>query len=239
MSKVIFVTGTDTDVGKTTASAALLQALRQKNFSAMGYKPIASGCKTVNGELINDDVATLQRFSSNRPSYKECVCFQYEPAIAPHIATQLLGIPEISTAPINSKRNYLINKYNPDFLIIEGAGGWSLPLGRNLLMSDVLQSSNIPVILVIGAKLGCLNHAMLTKFSIQQKRCKLAGYIINSVDAKMDYYEENVAWLKNNFQDIPCLGEIPHLENFQISEEQNLAQYLDVEPLFELNEYKI
>lgn len=224
MTKVYFVTGTDTDSGKTTSVAALMSAVKSKGFSVIGYKPVASGIEDINGFKGNKDILSIKENSSFDLSYEQCYGYIFNEAIAPHIAAideKVQIVPE----KFNNDLDYLINHYHPDYVFIEGAGGWMLPLGEDIYMSEWVQDSNYSIIIVLGAKLGCLNHFVLTKLVIEHMGLDIAGYVINRPIENMDHYIENISWLKRKFPQIPCLGEIPYVKGLDKS---NLGDYIDI-----------
>ncbi len=227
MTRIFFVTGTDTDSGKTTAVAALMQAARLSSFSVCGLKPVASGCSEAGGVLINPDVLSLQENSSFDIPYEQLCCYKFRPAIAPHIAAAEAGV-NIDTGLFDQRISEFSSAYHPDLMFIEGAGGWLLPLSGDTFMADWVAERKFPVILVVGAKLGCINHAILTRNEIERSGCTVAGYVINSADPCMDHREQNISWLKNYFSDLPLLGEIPRVAGGGM---KNLGIYIDIKLL--------
>ncbi|ABZ77031.1 dethiobiotin synthase [Shewanella halifaxensis HAW-EB4] len=202
-----FVTGTDTDCGKTLISSALLTAA---NGETVGFKPIASGCEQTDKGLRNSDALALMAASSIKLPYEDINPFAFEAAIAPHIAAAEKGV---QLAPKRIEALLKMSEYvGADFCLIEGAGGWRLPLGEGHFLSEVVQSMNLPVILVVGMKLGCLNHALLTAEAIKADGLNLVGWVANQVDPDMANQEENLAALKE-MMSAPCLGYVPYLTN--------------------------
>ena len=206
--KNCFITGTDTDIGKTYVSVGLLKALRQKNYTTLGIKPIAAGCELENGCWRNGDATALQASASIKLPYELINPFAFSPPIAPHIAaTELncnLNIETIAHAlqpALNTKS---------DINIIEGTGGWLVPLNDRQKFSDLVIELRCAVVLVVGVKLGCLNHALLTVRAIQESKLIFLGWIANYIDPQMESNERtmNIQTLKN-WLDVPCLGEIP------------------------------
>lgn len=204
--KQYFITGTDTEVGKTYVTAQLLSAGGRLGKNTLGYKPVAAGCERVNDEWVNEDALALHAASSMDVSLDIINPIRLVPPIAPHIAAQEAGVvldePSI-VAGLNAQQ-----ALRPDLLLMEGAGGWRLPLSNDLFMSDVVAHLDLPVILVVGMKLGCLNHALLTAESIVSGGLTLAGWIANDVSGCMSRYDENVNTLKREMP-APLLGEIP------------------------------
>ncbi|MBD1389689.1 dethiobiotin synthase [Neiella sp. HB171785] len=210
--KTLFVTATDTDAGKTAISAAILYGLKSQGKSCLGYKPIAAGAAEHNGVLVNDDARALADNSSVAVSASDInpVCFA--PPIAPHIAAEQ-GNQQIDLAAIDQHFAQLNGKHPTEFQLVEGAGGWRLPLNlAGETLADWPARRHWPVILVVGLKLGCLNHALLTVEAISQDDCHIVGWIGNTVDPNMSVKEQNIASL-HALLPAPCLGIVPHLDN--------------------------
>lgn len=210
--KQYFVTGTDTEVGKTYVTCHFLRAATQAKLTSIGYKPIAAGCDLVDGEWVNEDAANIQKASGLSLPISEINPIALKPPIAPHIAASEAGV-ELTQDAIEKGLNHL-QSYNVDFLLMEGAGGWRLPLSLGnenaptRYLSDVVKSLNMPVILVVGMRLGCLNHAMLTAEAILADGLTIAGWVANDVTGNMTRYDENLASLKA-MMPAPLLAEIP------------------------------
>ncbi len=219
--KTFFITGTDTDVGKTICCKALLQAATVQKLSSVAYKPIAAGCAVTNHGLRNDDALVLQENSSIAVSYQAVNPIAFELPIAPHIAAGLENRP-ISIDLISQGLEYLQQK-NSDLVIVEGAGGWRLPLNEQQMLSDWVVAENLPVILVVGMKLGCLNHAVLTYETILNDGLNVVGWIANQVQPDMAYYQENLQLLTEKIA-APKIAEIPYSKDIN---ELDLAQFVD------------
>ncbi|MCB4436033.1 dethiobiotin synthase [Alteromonas sp. McT4-15] len=210
--KQYFVTGTDTEVGKTYVTCHLLRAATQAKLTSIGYKPISAGCDLVDGEWVNEDAANIQKASGLSLPISEINPIALKPPIAPHIAASEAGV-ELTQDAIEKGLNHL-QSYNVDFLLMEGAGGWRLPLSLGnenaptRYLSDVVKSLNMPVILVVGMRLGCLNHAMLTAEAILADGLTIAGWVANDVTGNMTRYDENLTSLKA-MMPAPLLAEIP------------------------------
>lgn len=217
--RAFFVTGTDTEVGKTFVTEALLILLNKKGLLTAAYKPIAAGCEVTPQGLRNEDALALQKHSSMDLSYDEVNPIAFEAAIAPHLAAQNLSVDAasqlISIDTVREGFNCLLQK-KPDVLIVEGAGGWRLPLGIDFegqarYLSEFVVERNLSVILVVGMRLGCLNHAVLTAECIRNDGLKIAGWVANQVDPDMPYLDDNIASLKT-FLDVPFIGTLPRLK---------------------------
>lgn len=210
MTDIYFVTGTDTDVGKTLAVAALMQNAAASGKTVIGYKPVASGCEQTKDGLRNGDVLSALNNANADISYEEIVSYQFKEAIAPHVAAKNEGV-EISFEKFDRDLERILDK-NPDIVFIEGAGGWMLPLGADRFMPDWVAARKFPVIMVIGARLGFLNHAVMTKECIESRGLEVAGYVLNTGAFAMQRLGENEIWLKEYLKDVPCLGVIPKIE---------------------------
>ena len=197
-----FITGTDTEVGKTFSTCALLHGLKNQGIRALGMKPIASGTDA-NGK--NDDVEALIA-ASGLPAPRELINpYLFQPAIAPHIAAEEAR-REIAIAPIVAAFNTL--RGMADAVLVEGVGGFLVPLGPQCNAADLAETLGLPVILVVGMRLGCINHALLTHEAIAARGLKLAGWIANTIDPQMSRFDENLATLKKLIA-APLLGAIP------------------------------
>lgn len=215
-----FIAGTDTDAGKTVITAGLLEKANQQGLRTIGLKPIAAGCEVTSAGLRNDDALQLQAAASVESSYEAVNPIAYEPPIAPHIAAAQQGDMLSSARVVGLCRGAMMKP--ADLLLIEGAGGWRVPLNNRETLAAIPQQLNLPVILVVGMKLGCINHALLTAEAIRRDGLQLAGWVANRVDPHMACYEENVATLKTMLM-APCLGEVPFLESVSPVE---VAKYL-------------
>ncbi|WP_143872418.1 dethiobiotin synthase [Catenovulum sediminis] len=219
MTKPIFITATDTESGKTKIASALLEKL-SKYGKTIGFKPIAAGCETDEVGLINEDALILQQSASVPLTYSTVNPIALEPAIAPHIAAQLANVA--LNKEVLQKAYQDILKTEADYLIIEGAGGWKLPLNENEFMSDWVADNKLPVILVVGMKLGCLNHALLSLDSIKQSGVTLLGWVANCIEGEMPYLAENITTLESYIAkhfDAPKLGTVPRLTQGQSAQE--------------------
>lgn len=221
-----FVTGTDTEVGKTLIAAALLTLARERGLRTAALKPIAAGCTRENGQLVNDDALQLIAASGTDLDYGTVNPIALEPAIAPHIAAEQAGIKLSATKLSAHCRAALAG--DVDFAIVEGAGGWFVPLNASETLADVCLDLGARPILVVGMKLGCLNHALLTVDAIARAGSELAGWIANCAGPEMPVFDENVATLHERLP-APCLGVVPHLG--KEASAQAAARHLDIRPL--------
>ncbi|MFT5541011.1 MAG: dethiobiotin synthetase [Glaciecola sp.] len=213
--KTVFITGTDTDAGKTYVSVLLLKAINQKCFKTIAFKPIAAGCEQTVQGLQNDDALQLQTAANVSIPYNLANPIALEPAIAPHIAAAQLGKP--IDMLLVSKTLADLQCLTADLLLIEGAGGWRLPVAlpaldksaRIKFLSEFVMEHKMSVVLVVGMKLGCLNHAALTFEQIKRDGCQLVGWVANQIDPNMLNYAENLKSLAALI-DAPMLAEVTH-----------------------------
>lgn len=205
--KQYFITGTDTEVGKTYVTCHLLNAAAKGNKTSLGYKPISAGCEQVNSEWVNEDAAEIQQASSVKLPISKINPIAFLPPIAPHIAAKEAGVELTSAAIIAGL--VCLRQENPDLLLMEGAGGWRLPLTNSLFLSDVVSELKMDVILVVGMKLGCLNHALLTAQAIINDGLNIVGWVANDITGCMSRYAENLATLEYAMP-APLLLEIPY-----------------------------
>ncbi|GAB0075378.1 ATP-dependent dethiobiotin synthetase BioD [Pseudomonas syringae pv. tomato] len=225
MSAAYFITGTDTDAGKTTVAAGLLHAARLKGLSTAAGKPVASGCVMTAEGLRNSDALALQTECSIELDYDEVNPLAFAPAIAPHLAALEAGVT-LTVDSLLQPMRHILNK-QADFTLIEGAGGWRVPLAGEHNLSDLAIALGLPVILVVGVRLGCINHAVLTAEAIARDGLHLAGWVANVIDAQTSRLEENLATLRERLP-APCLGRVPRLSE---ASAENVAHYLDVQLL--------
>jgi dethiobiotin synthetase len=200
-----YVTGTDTGIGKTHSSVALLHALRAQGLRATGMKPVASGCERIDGEWKNEDALALVAASDPRPAYADCNPFALEHPLAPELAARDAGV-EVSLPPILAAHARLAAF--ADAVVVEGVGGWAAPLSANLMQADLVRALGIPVVLVVGLRLGCLNHALLSARAIEADGCRLVGWIANAIDPAMERAGDNIAMLAARLP-APCWGRLP------------------------------
>ncbi len=225
MTAVFFVTGTDTDVGKTLIACGLIAAANRHGLKTAAIKPVAAGCQLGDDGPRNQDALQLQQAASIALPYQQVNPVALEPAIAPHIAADLAG-KRLSAARLSGYCRGLTT-CGADFAVIEGAGGWLVPLNERESFADIARELRTPVILVVAMRLGCINHALLTARAVVYDGLPLAGWVANQVTPDMPYYRENLHTLK---QQLPCplLGEVPYLEE---PTGDNAGQYLDVTAL--------
>jgi len=201
--KRLFITGTDTEIGKTWVASALIRHLVAAGYQVAGMKPVASGCEVTDAGLRNDDALRLIAESNVKLPYELVNPFAYEPAIAPHIAARETGRP-IDIEMISE----LAKTIEADYLIIEGVGGWCVPLGESSMLAELARATADEAIIVVGMRLGCINHALLTAARIKKDGMLLKGWIANHVDPNMHVQAENLATLQV-LMPCPLLGVLP------------------------------
>lgn len=195
--------GTDTNVGKTYVASALVRHFVDAGFKTVGMKPIASGCElNQQGELLNDDVVALSAASNVHASLDLINPYRFVPAIAPHIAAEQAGV-DMRLEVIADAYQQL--KLLAEVVIIEGAGGFLVPINQQQTLADLAVKLDLPIILVIGMRLGCINHALLTVEAIQARGLELAGWVANEIEPNMAMFEENLTSLQQRIS-APCLS---------------------------------
>ena len=201
-----FVTGTDTGIGKTRVSAGLLQALAQAGVKSVGMKPVASGAEMTPEGLRNEDALALQRAAALPRDYALVNPYCFAPPVAPHLAAREAGV-EIDLEVIRVADAGLSR--GAEMVVVEGVGGWQVPLGPGLELPDLAQELELPVLLVVGMRLGCLNHALLTARAIRADGLTLAGWVANAIDSHFERPEANLATLEAELG-APLLGWLAH-----------------------------
>ena len=216
-----FITGTDTEIGKTFTTSALLRAFAKQGNSTLGMKPIASGAEEIDGVLHNEDVDSLVAASSVKAPQEIVVPYLMRTPAAPQIVAAMenvtMDVQHIASC-------YQQAQQLADVVLVEGVGGFCVPLDDETSTVDLAQRLALPVILVVGMRLGCINHALLTAQAIKASGLRLAGWVANTVDTDMKFFEENVQALKQRL-DAPCLAVMPRLA---VNEIEQASQYLDL-----------
>ncbi len=220
----LFVTGTDTGVGKTVISLGLMQALQDRGLSVAAMKPVASGCERTPDGLRNDDAVQLQRQASIPLAYEQVNPYAFEPAIAPHLAADQAG----QTVEIDKIYDiYQDIASSVDVVIVEGVGGWQVPLNSRETVADLAHGLGLDICLVVGLRLGCINHALLSAQAIESRGCTLAGWVANTLPPAMDALDDNINTLKQKLSS-PLLGVVPVFNNFSV---KSVAHCLQQAPL--------
>ncbi len=228
-AKTFFVTGTDTGVGKSLVSAAILHAAHLHGLTTIGLKPVAAGCEETSAGLRNDDAVLLQQYTSLPLLYEQISPVSLRLAVAPHIAAEqeskrldLARLEGVCRAAIMLRAG---------LTVIEGAGGWRVPINARHFLSDLAKALNVPVVLVVGIRLGCINHALLTAQAIHTDGAKLAGWVANVVDPDMLFIDDNIAAIETRIA-APCLARIPYQRDAVGSQKdvvESIAGHLAIE----------
>lgn len=211
-----FITGTDTEIGKTFITCALLRLLQKNGVNAVGMKPVAAG---LDGEGENEDVVQIMAASTVKALPRLVNPYAFKSPMAPHAAAEEEG-RTIRFAPIHEAFNALCGR--AEMVLVEGVGGFIVPLGPEGDSADLAQTLGLPVILVVGLRLGCINHALLTAEAILARGLSLAGWVANTVDESMRNPQASVAILEERLM-APCLGVVPH---FPLPEAEQAAEFL-------------
>ncbi|EGU30082.1 dethiobiotin synthase [Vibrio scophthalmi] len=224
MIDAFFIAGTDTDVGKTVASKAILNALAAKNLQTIGYKPVAAGSDKTEQGMRNSDALYLQNAATVNVDYADVNPYALELPASPHIAAKRENVV-IDYALLSEKLAQ--HKQNSDIVLVEGAGGWRVPVSDTDCLSTWVQQEKLPVVLVVGIKLGCLSHALLTLDAIKADGLELAGWVANRINPGTENYAEIIEMLEQKIS-APKIGEIPYVPAVK---RKDLAKYIDVSPL--------
>lgn len=201
----LFVTGTDTGIGKTHASVGLLRALSELGCRTAAMKPVASGARRTAAGLRNDDALALQAAATVAAAYEEVNPYCFEPAIAPHIAARRAGV-EIDLGHIESRARGLCAR--ADFMLVEGVGGWRVPLAPQLEVADLARRLRLPVLMVVGLRLGCISHALLTAAAIRQEARGMLGWVANAIDPEYGTAAETIGALTERLG-MPPMATLP------------------------------
>lgn len=212
IKQAFFVTGTDTDAGKTTIAAGLLAAARQQGLSTLACKPVASGSQSTDLGLRNHDAMQLASQCSITLPYTSLNPYAFVPAIAPHLAAVEAGV-QLDCQQLQQAIEHVL-AHQADLTVVEGAGGWRVPVNSHETLADLAAALQLPVVLVVGMKLGCINHALLSAEAILRDGLPLAGWIANSIDPHMSRQPGNLQTLQQ-LMPAPCLASVPHLPDTQ------------------------
>ena len=224
LPRALFITGTDTDCGKTLIASAVIYAYRRLGLRVVGMKPVASGSVKHNGVLINHDVESLTRASNVDLPADIVNPYIFEPAISPHFAAAEMGV-RIEKERILSA--FKVCQEAADIVIVEGAGGWRVPLGDGLDIASLAKTMDLPVLMVTGLRLGCINHTLLTFDDIQAKGCQVAGWVANLVDKNYGFINETIASIQSEAP-AALLASVPWLEE---PDAEKLAAAIDLTQL--------
>jgi dethiobiotin synthetase len=227
MRQAFFVTGTDTSVGKTLVSAALLHAANNAGLKAYGLKPIAAGCHSTEGGWRNDDALMLARYANIALEYEQINPVALQAPISPHLSAERESRRVSVDRLVGYCRGAMLESC--DLCLVEGAGGWRVPINSGETMADLAKALKLPVVLVVGIRLGCLNHALLSAEAIMRDGLHIAGWVANVVDANTMAIDENIATLERKFP-FPLLAHIPFMN--KVSAER-VSELFDISKLIE------
>jgi dethiobiotin synthetase len=225
-SKHFFIAGTDTDVGKTLIACGILRAAAARGSKTLAIKPVAAGAEGTDQGLRNSDALMLMDAMTESLPYEQVNPISLEPPIAPHIAAEQVGRRLSVSQLAGFCRGVMMRK--ADMVLIEGAGGWRVPLNQREMLSGLAIELQSPVILVVGMKLGCISHALLTAEAIRADGLVIAAWVANQIDSEMACFDENLATLKNLLP-APCLGVVPKLSQ---ADPDLVAVHIDISLLF-------
>ncbi|MBI3561018.1 MAG: dethiobiotin synthase [Gammaproteobacteria bacterium] len=215
-----FITGTDTGIGKTHVTVQLLRQLGARGQRVAGLKPVATGAQWRNEQLCNDDALQLQAASNVELPYAVINPFCFAPAVAPQMAAareQRVIDTAVIVKTVEQARSI------SDLVLVEGVGGWLTPLSENTTLADLARVLHLPVILVVGLRLGCMNHALLTARAINQAGCRLHAWVANQLDPQYSETEATVSYLRRHLPS-PCIGTVQHMNR-----EDGSASKLDLD----------
>lgn len=205
----LFVTGTDTGVGKTEVACALLGAAGRLGWRAVGMKPVAAGARRLRACWTNDDVEALDAASAVRVAVRLRNPYLLRPPVAPHIAAREAGVQLRIDVILRAYRELA---RHADLVVVEGAGGFRVPLSEHADLADLAARLRLPVVLVVGVRLGCLSHALLTAEAIERRGLELAGWVANRIDPTMRRYDDNVSSLRARLA-APLIAELPFVRS--------------------------
>lgn len=224
MIDAFFVAGTDTDVGKTVSSKAILDALNMKGLNTAAYKPVAAGSEDKGEGVQNSDAIHLRSVANVELSYEEVNPYALLLPASPHIAAKAENVV-IDYSVLSQGLAAL--KAKSDVVLVEGAGGWRVPVSKDDCLSTWVKQEKLPVVLVVGIKLGCLSHAMLTAEAIQHDGLEIIGWVANRVNPGTENYAEIIAMLEDKMP-APKLGEIPYMPSVK---RKNMGKYINLDVL--------
>ncbi len=219
-----FVTGTDTEVGKTSVSMGLMRALQRRGHVVVGMKPVASGCNSAPWGLVNEDASLLQECASFNSPYQYVNPYAFEQAVAPHLAANCKGV-HIEIPVISDACRRLTTE--ADRVVVEGVGGWLVPINENQTMADVALALGLPVVMVVAIRLGCLNLALLTAAAIHGSGLPLVGWVANRIDPECKQQDGNITALRQRLA-APLLADLAYLNDADARLEQAADIDLDL-----------
>jgi dethiobiotin synthetase len=203
-----FVTGTDTEVGKTLISGALITHLKKQHAVVASFKPVVAGLRDIAGKICNEDILALSRVMTYKPqdNYLDICPYQLSTPAAPHLVAKASGMHLDYSVMLNAFKDL---REKSDAIVVEGVGGFKVPFHDDKTSADFAEDIDLPIVLVVGMRLGCINHALLTVEAIQARGLRLAGWVANTI-GPMTLLQENIATLEHLIPE-PLLGVIPEL----------------------------
>ncbi|GLO60457.1 ATP-dependent dethiobiotin synthetase BioD [Vibrio sp. MACH09] len=224
MIDTFFIAGTDTEVGKTVVSKAILQALAAHGLTTIGYKPVAAGCKDSEDGRRNSDALHLQQAATREIAYDDVNPYALLSPTSPHIAAKQEEVV-IDYSVLSDKLQQ--HKQTADVVLVEGAGGWRVPISQTDCLSTWVKQEKMPVVLVVGIKLGCLSHAMLSVEAIQNDGLEIIGWAANRINPGTENYSEIIRMLEEKIP-APKLGEIPYVPSVK---KRDIGKFMDITPI--------
>lgn len=221
MQKDLFITGTDTEIGKTYSTLCIMESIKAAGKSVAGMKPVASGAELTRCGLRNDDALALQKHASAPHEYASINPYVFKPPIAPQFAAQATGI-RIDIDKIHA--HYLCLKERADVVVVEGIGGWCVPLDNTLLLADLVKKLDLNIVLVVGLRLGCINHALLTVKTIMIDGMHLSGWVANQIDPDYNQVSATIECLQARIS-VPMLGYLPYQK---VTDINAISEKLDI-----------
>ena len=225
MKHAYFITGTDTEIGKTVVTLGFMQAFSDTGLQVAGMKPVASGSEQTESGLRNDDALQIQSLCSMALPYETVNPYAFAEPASPHIAAEKAGVA-VQLEPLLKAFNNIVAT-GTEAIIVEGAGGWRVPISKGLQTFNLVRALDLPVILVVGLRLGCINHALLSAEAIQADGIELAGWVANAVQPEYANEEVTIGTIKQAIK-APLLGQIPYRPGI---EPATVAQALNVKIL--------
>ncbi|SJL83318.1 dethiobiotin synthase [Vibrio palustris] len=221
MSQGFFVTGTDTGVGKTVVTKALLHAFAEQKLTTLGYKPISLGCDETECGYRNQDAVHLMQAATEEADYCDINPYMLTLQTSPHIAAHHDGVVIDFTQLDDALTKH---SAHADVLLVDGVGGWRVPLSDTMCLSQWVVHAKLPVILVVGIQVGCLNHALLTAEAIRADGLEIAGWVANRINPGTEHYAEIIETLERQLH-TPKLGEIPYVPS---ALRRELSRYINI-----------
>ncbi|MFC3024718.1 dethiobiotin synthase [Vibrio zhugei] len=226
MGQVFFIAGTDAGVGKTVVAKAMLQVLAEQHLTTIGYKPVSTGCDNTELGYVNQDAAYLMQAATEPADYHDVNPYMLPLRTSPHIAAEHEGVDVTYDVLDNALAKH---RDHADVVVVEGIGGWRVPLAKTTCLSTWVARANIPVVLVVGIQVGCINHALLTAEAIRSDGLQLVGWVANRINPGTEHYAEIIHTLESCL-DSPKLGEIPYVPS---ALRRDLGKYLTLERAIE------